>query len=62
MKCKKEKCGADLSPLEIRLWKDKCHSCAAKAYKFVISRLSTENEELNKKVRDLENELLAKVS
>jgi hypothetical protein len=60
MKCKNEKCGAELSPLEITLWKDKCHTHAAKAYKFVIRRLSMENEELSSKVAILEQKLSEK--
>lgn len=62
MKCKNEKCGVELTALEVQLWKNKCHTHAARAYKFVISRLSTENEELTAKIKELENELLDKTT
>jgi hypothetical protein len=53
MNCKK--CEKTLDSLEITLWKNKCHSCAAKAYKFVIMKLSNENEELTAIIKRLEN-------
>jgi hypothetical protein len=57
VKCKNGKCQAELTALEITLWKNKCHTHAAKAYKFVISRLSAENETLTSRIKELENEL-----
>jgi hypothetical protein len=40
------KCQVLISPLEVELWKTKCHRCAARAYKFVISKLYREIEDL----------------
>ena len=52
MNCKK--CDAKMSNLEESLWKNKCHTCAARAYKFVIGKLSRENEELTQIIKKME--------